>query len=118
VGLPAWAPLASRAVSDEQRARTQRLLRRVVIVALVDFILLVALLSASLSDAEGAVGILGPVHGLGFLLELYLTVRGAGERLWGWWFPAAVVITAGPLGALIGHRVVARRLAARPMAAT
>lgn len=91
-------------------ARTKRLLRWVAIVAIVDFALLVPLLVASFSDADSAVSVLGPLHGLGFLLELYLIVRGAGERLWSWWFPAGVVLTGGPLGALIGHRVLSRRL--------
>jgi hypothetical protein len=92
--------------------QTRRLLDRIAVVALVDAVLLAALLAASLTDSESWVDVLGPVHGLAFLLELFLAVRGAGERIWGWWFPAAVVVTGGPLGALIGHRVVTRRLAA------
>lgn len=94
--------------------QTRRLLRRVAVVALIDAALLAALLTASLTDREAWVDVLGPVHGLAFLLELFLAVRGAGERIWGWWFPFTVVITGGPLGALVGHRVVTRRLAAGP----
>ena len=78
--------------------------------AIIDAVLLLALLAASLTDREARVDVLGPVHGLGFLLELFLAVRGAGERFWGWWFPLAVIFTGGPLGALIGHRVVTRGL--------
>ena len=91
---------------------TRRLVRRIAIVAAVDFALLIPLVWASLSDRESLVSILGPIHGLGFLLELYLAVRGVGERRWGWWFPAIVVVTLGPLGALVGHRRVTARLAA------
>ena len=99
--------MAARSSADP----TRLLLRRVAVVALLDTVLLAALLAASLTDSEAWVDVLGPVHGLGFLLELFLALRGAGERLWGWWFPVAVVVTGGPLGALIGHRVVTHRLA-------
>ena len=91
-------------------ARARRLLRWVAIAAAVDFLLLVPLVIASVSNAENAVHVLGPIHGIGFLIQLYLTVRGAGERMWGWWFPAIVVVTGGPPGALIGHIVVSRQL--------
>ena len=72
--------MAARSSGDQ----TPRLLRRVAVVALVDTALLAALLAASLTDSEAWVDVLGPVHGIGFLLELFLAVRGAGERLWGW----------------------------------
>ena len=98
--------MAARSSADP----TRRLLRRVAVVAIIDAVLLVALLAASLTDREAWVDVLGPVHGIGFLLELFLAVRGAGERFWGWWFPLAVIGTGGPLGALIGHRVVTRKL--------
>jgi Domain of unknown function (DUF3817) len=96
------------------RDQARRLVRRVAVVAVIDAGLLAALLAASLTDRESWVDVLGPVHGLAFLLELFLAVRGAGERSWGWWFPVAVIVTGGPLGALIGHRVVTRRLATAP----
>ena len=93
---------------DVDRAR--RLLRWVAIAAALDFLLLVPLVIASLSDADGVIHVLGPIHGVGFLIQLFLTARGAGERLWGWWFPAVVVVTAGPPGALIGHLKASRDL--------
>ena len=80
------------------------------IVAIADAVLLVPLVVAALSDKEGIVDVLGPLHGLGFLLLLYLTARGAGDRMWGWWFPAAVIVTAGPPGSLIGDLKVRRDL--------
>jgi hypothetical protein len=90
--------------------RTRRQLRWVAIAATIDFLLLIPLVIASVSDADDVIHVLGPIHGIGFLIQLFLTVRGAGERLWGWWFPAIVVVTGGPPGALIGHIVVSRQL--------
>ena len=92
--------------------RTHKLLRWVAIAAVLDFLLLVPLVYASFSDNDELVSILGPIHGIGFLIQLFLTMRGAGERLWGWWFPILVVVTLGPPGALIGHFKVTRELAA------
>src|ERR687898_1146679 len=89
-------------------ARARKLLRWVAIAAAVDFLLLVPLVIASVSNAEDAVHVLGPIHGIGFLIQLYLTVRGAGERMWGWWFPAIVVVTGGPPGARIRRIIVCR----------
>ena len=92
--------------------RTNKLLRWVAIAATLDFLLLIPLLYASFSDNHELVSVLGPIHGIGFLIQLFLTMRGAGERLWGWWFPVVVVVTGGPPGALFGHFKVSRELAA------
>ena len=94
--------------------QTRKLLRWVAIAAALDFLLLVPLVAASLSDNDELISVLGPIHGIGFLIQLFLTIRGAGERLWGWWFPAIVVVTLGPPGALIGHLKVSRELRAQP----
>ena len=97
--------------------RTRRLLRQVAIVAFLDFLLLIPLVIGAINDDDALTSILGPIHGLGFLLELYLAAKGTGEKRWGWWFPAIVVVTGGPLGALIGHRKVTgdlNRLAGSP----
>ncbi len=110
-GARATAPASAPASAS---AEAKVLLRRIAVVAIVDALLLVALVAASLGDRESAVNVLGPLHGAGFLLEVYLAVRGAGERLWGWWFPAAIAVTAGPLGALAGHRILTRRPPAAP----
>jgi hypothetical protein len=101
-------------VTENPNERTRRTLRWVAIAAFLDFLLLVPLVIASLSDADSIISILGPAHGIGFLIQLFLTVRGAGERLWGWWFPAIVVVTLGPPGALYGHLRISRQLAAAP----
>ncbi len=81
------------------------------IVAIVDALLLVPLIIAALSDAEGVVNWLGPLHGFGYVVLLFLCTRGAAERLWGWWFPAIVVVTLGPPGSLIGDVKIRRDLA-------
>lgn len=87
-----------------------RRLRQVAVIAVVDALLLAGLVTAAILDAEGVVDILGPLHGFVFLIELFVVVRGAGDQLWGWWFPPLVFFTGGPLGALIGHRIVSRQL--------
>jgi hypothetical protein len=80
------------------------------IVAVVDALLLVPLVIAALNHAEGVVDWLGPLHGAGYLILLFLCARGAAERLWGWWFPAIVVVTLGPPGSLIGDVKIRRQL--------
>jgi len=91
-------------------AQTLRQLNIIRAVALADFLLLVPLVVAALTDAEGLVSVLGPLHGFGFLVLLFLCARGAGEGRWGWWFPALVVVTLGPPGSLIGDLRIRRRL--------
>lgn len=89
---------------------TIRRLNRIRAVAVVDAVLLVVLVFAALSDAEGVVDWLGPIHGVGFLALVFMCLQGAGERRWGWWFPAIVVVTLGPPGSLIGDLKIRRAL--------
>ena len=95
-------------------AVTESLVRRrlnvIRTVAIVDALLLVPLVIAALSESEGIVNWLGPIHGVGFLILLFLCARGAGEGLWGWWFPAIVVVTLGPPGSLFGDVRIRSRL--------
>ncbi len=85
----------------------------VLVVGLLDALLLVVLMYFAFVDrSDGAVGILGPIHGVGFLALLYLTGTGAMEKAWGWWFPALVLVTGGPLGSLIGEVTLRRRMRA------
>ena len=93
-----------------ERIHVRRRLNLIRIVAIVDALLLVPLVIAALNDAEGVVDWLGPLHGVGYLLLLFLCGRGAVERLWGWWFPAIVVVTLGPPGSLIGDVKIRREL--------
>lgn len=56
----------------ERRAEILRRLTVVRRVALADALLLVPLVIAALTDAEGLVSVLGPIHGVGFLVLLLL----------------------------------------------
>ncbi len=57
-----------------------------------------------ITDHHGLAPIIGPIHGAGFLFEIYLAGLGAQDRWWGWWYPAVIFITTGPPGAILGHR--------------
>ena len=91
-------------------AAVRHALDRVRIVAVLDALLLVPLVVAAVQDSD-LTRILGPIHGVGFLALLYLVVKGVGDGLWGWWFPALVVVTLGPPGSLIGDVRIRRDLA-------
>jgi hypothetical protein len=95
----------------ERRERAKKRLSIVRWFALFDLILLVALSAASFADNRELVSILGPIHGGNFVLLLVLVWTAAADGLWSWWFPAGVLLTGGPIGALIGERLVSRRLA-------
>jgi Domain of unknown function (DUF3817) len=99
-------------MTDANADRTRKLLDIVRAVAIADAVLLVFLVAAAVTEAEGVVDVLGPIHGIGFLALLYLVGRGAIDRLWGWWFPALVVVTLGPPGSLIGDLRIRRTLPA------
>jgi integral membrane protein len=87
----------------------RRALNLVLTVGIIDGILLLVLLYvAFVNRNEGAISVLGPIHGLGYVYLLYLTATGAMRRLWGWWFPALVLVTAGPLGSIIGEMKLRR----------
>jgi integral membrane protein len=93
-----------------ERVATLRRLNLIAVVAVLDALLLAVLLWASFGDRESVVHILGPIHGIGFVLLLVLCLRGTVEERWDWWFPALVVVTGGPLGSLLGDYVLRRRL--------
>ena len=92
-------------------AGQRRALNRVLAVGIADGLLLLVLLYVAFVDrSEQAISILGPIHGVGFLILLFMTAQGAGERRWGWWFPALVFVTGGPLGSIVGDFVLRKRL--------
>ena len=98
-----------------ERAQTLRRLNLIAVIALADALLLAVLLWASFGDRESAVHVLGPIHGVGFVVLVALCFRGVVEERWDWWFPALVVVTGGPIGSLIGDYVLRRKLTeARP----
>src|SRR3954466_6045584 len=91
----------------------QKLLNTVLAVGSADALLLVVLVYFAFIDrSDNAVHVLGPIHGLGFLALVALTVNGALQAFWGWWFPALVVVTGGPIGSFIGEFILRRRVAA------
>jgi hypothetical protein len=92
-------------------ASQRRALNLVLAVGIADALLLVVLLYFAFVDrSDAAVSILGPVHGVGYLILLYLTVTGASGKRWGWWFPGIVLVTGGPLGSIVGDVILRRRL--------
>jgi integral membrane protein len=88
----------------------RRALDRVRIIAVLDALLLVVLVWAAVTEREQLVDVLGPTHGFGFLLLLWLTAQGAGAGRWGWWFPLVTLVTAGPPGSLLGEMRIRREL--------
>ncbi|GAB4193270.1 MAG: hypothetical protein OHK0022_08020 [Roseiflexaceae bacterium] len=102
----------------DERGRIQRRLRIVQYVALVDLVLLIALVAASLSGNRELVRILGPLHGGNFLLLVVIALTAAADGLWSWWFPVGIVVSGGPVGALVGEWLIRRRLAAQTPATT
>ena len=92
----------------------RRLLDVALVVGILDALLLgVLVYVAFIERNDAAVSVVGMTHGLGFLALLGLTGYGASEGHWGWWYPAIVLLTAGPLGTLIGD-VLLRRQPASP----
>ena len=90
--------------------RIERRLRIVRIAALVDLVLLIILVSAALTGQKNIVHVIGPLHGINFLLLLVIVGVAAIDGLWGWWFPVVVLLTAGPPGAFIGEWILHRRV--------
>lgn len=95
--------------------RISRRLRIVRVVALVDLVLLLALVSSALTGQRELVHVLGPLHGINYLLLLVIVSAGAIDGLWQWWFPVATLLTAGPPGAFLGEWVIARRVREQEM---
>jgi hypothetical protein len=102
------------AVPTQTQPDAKKLLNAVLAVGITDGLLLVVLVYfAFVNRSDAAVHVLGPIHGLGFLALVGLAGNGALRRLWGWWFPALVVVTGGPLGSIVGDLVLRRRLEPR-----
>ena len=98
--------------ASARRAKIAGRLRVLRWVALADLLLLIALLAASRLGAREYVQVLGPLHGVNFLVLIALTATGTVDRLWGWWFPALTLLTAGPIGAFVGEWLILRRVRA------
>jgi hypothetical protein len=95
-------PPPSTRPAPTTRARRASL-NLVLAVGIIDALLLLVLLYVAFVDrSDAAVSVIGPIHGLGYVYLLYLTATGAMRGMWGWWFPALVLITGGPLGTIVG----------------
>jgi hypothetical protein len=70
--------------------------------AAVDGVFLVALVAALAVGSDGAVQVVGPLFGFGYIYLLYLTATGATHGRWGWWYTGLVAVTLGPIGAVLG----------------
>jgi len=101
-------PLTPETASDHG-TRVRRRLRVLRYLALLDAVLLIALVLSALTGTRSLVHILGPLHGVNFLILLVTAGTAALDGLWGWWFPALILVTAGPIGTFIGERVIIRR---------
>jgi len=91
---------------------TKRLLNIVLAVGIIDLVLFVFLIVAAVNDS-GAVHVLGPIHGIGFLILIGITGKGAMDGRWGWWFPIITLITTGPPGSIVGDLILRKQLAER-----
>ncbi|MDP9188374.1 MAG: DUF3817 domain-containing protein [Actinomycetota bacterium] len=96
-----------------ERERTLKRLNLIAAIAIADALLLAVLLYASFSDNEDLVHVLGPIHGVGFIVLVALCLHGVIQKRWDWWFPGIVVVTAGPPGSLIGDYVLRGKLGTR-----
>ncbi|HVF78464.1 MAG TPA: hypothetical protein VNA28_09205 [Solirubrobacteraceae bacterium] len=93
-------------------ADINRRLNIILVLAIVDAVLLVPLLLHRFADLDIPTFPIGMTHGLLFIALVGLCVKGALDKLWGWWFPAITVITGGPLGSIVGDLVIRRKIAA------
>jgi hypothetical protein len=94
----------------EQQDKLKRRLAIVRWVAIPDFVLLVALVTASRLGNRELVSILGPIHGINFLLLVMVVTLGAVDKVWKWWFPVITFFTGGPVGAFIGEIIISKQL--------
>ncbi|GHO50512.1 hypothetical protein [Ktedonospora formicarum] len=97
-------------MTGQQQERTRRRLRLIRWATILDLILLVVLVSASLGGKREIVRLVGPLHGINFLLLLAMVGTGTIDGLWGWWFPLVVLLTTGSPGALLGEWIIGRRM--------
>jgi len=104
--------MTSLATGPSRSAASQRRALNIVLaVGIADALLLLVLLYFAFVDrSDAAVSVLGPIHGIGYLILLWLTVTGASGKRWGWWFPAIVLVTGGPVGSIAGDVILRRQL--------
>ncbi|ADB51372.1 DUF3817 domain-containing protein [Conexibacter woesei] len=110
-------PPALPTTDEPSVASTKRLLNIVLAVGIADLVLFIALIYFAFIDrSDSAVSLLGPIHGIGFVVLLGLTAKGAVDGRWGWWFPAVTLVTTGPPGSIVGDLILRRQLEEREAA--
>lgn len=108
---------ASTAAPAPSAESTKRLLNIVLAVGIVDGILFLILIWVAFIDrSDSAVSLVGPIHGIGFVILVGLTAKGAVDGRWGWWFPAITLVTTGPPGSIVGDLILRRQLPEREAA--
>lgn len=91
-------------------AVTMKKLDQIRWLAIADLVLFLALMYVAVIDRnDGAVSVLGALHGLGVLAMMYIAAVGAGEDRWPWWLVGAVIV---PAAGILGEEKVRRDLAA------
>jgi hypothetical protein len=91
------------ALDPADRALRERILKWITIIAVIDLFLFLPLVYAVIASDQGISQAIGPIHGVGFLIEIGLVAFGSYSKWWGWWYSAVTLITTGPPGALLGH---------------
>ncbi|MBB4664936.1 DUF3817 domain-containing protein [Conexibacter arvalis] len=110
-------PPASPTSTAPSVESTKKLLNVVLVVGIADLILFLVLIWVAFIDrSDSAVSAIGPIHGIGFVVLLGLTAKGAVDGRWGWWFPGITLITTGPPGSIIGDLILRKQLAEREAA--
>jgi hypothetical protein len=93
-------------LSPDHVANPRRLALNIVLgAALVDGVFLVATaLLAIVSPGGTAFKVAAVLYVFGWVYLLYLVATGAMRGRWGWWYLGLVLVTLGPLGAVLGAR--------------
>jgi MYXO-CTERM domain-containing protein len=98
------------AVSRTDPRGTRRFLNLMLVLAIIDFVLLVPLFLGMIGviDTESFVAPMGMTHGLLFVALVGLGALGVLQRRWNWKYPAAVVV-AGLVGLVVVPDLLIRR---------
>jgi hypothetical protein len=97
-------------VSRTDTPGTRRFLNLMLVLAVVDFVLLIPLFLGMIGviDTDSFVAPMGMTHGLLFIALVGLGALGVLQRRWNWKFPAAVVVS-GLVGLVVVPDLLIRR---------
>jgi hypothetical protein len=97
-------------VSRTDTRGTRRFLNLMLVLAVIDFVLLIPLFLGMIGviDTDSFVAPMGMTHGLLFIALVALGGVGVLQRRWNWKFPAAVVV-AGLIGLVVIPDLLIRR---------